>query len=170
MRLAVGYVVGSDHLCRKGQAGRFDADLCQRPSAGSDDRPAVERKAGQEIEGAGKQDHSFQIFDLAAFHLAILSFVIGIRKIFANGGEAGTSVRTSDHFVGIESMLDRPAMPDAADGGRRVDKYAIEIEQERGTVELSHQVVILRGYQVLRMGCASVLKTTLLKSSVSGGA
>ena len=43
-------------------------------------------------------------------------------------------------LLGIESMLDRPAMPDARHGGSGVDEDSIHIKEKRGAANLIHSL------------------------------
>jgi hypothetical protein len=75
-------------------------------------------------------------------------------------------------FVRVEPVLDGPSPPHARDGGCGVDEDSIHVEEKSGAVDLDHAVrPDLRRYHVLQMAWwASVLKTILFRSMVSGGA
>src|SRR5579862_2359270 len=138
--LTVHDVIGGDESPWQGQTGGFDANLGQRARARSDDGPAIGGKACEKVERAGERDHAFKVFDLAALNFAILGFVISVRKIFADGGETGTSVGGGYDFLGIESMFDRPLSPDAGDGGSGVDEDSVHIEKKGSAVKFGHLI------------------------------
>lgn len=82
---------------------------------------------------AGKSDDVGDFFDFAALHPTILFEMdggIGLGKKFADGSQAGAAVGEVDDVVGIEIVLERPASPDARDGGGGVDEDAIHIDEE----------------------------------------
>ncbi len=61
MRLAVRYVGGGDHAGGQRQSCGLDADLGQATGAGSDDGPAIRRKAGEQSDRSGQGDHTFEV-------------------------------------------------------------------------------------------------------------
>ena len=63
----------------------------------------------KELAGTGEGDESFNVFDLTAFYLLVFRLVVGVGKKFANGGDAGTSVRAAHRIFGIKSVLNGPA-------------------------------------------------------------
>ena len=121
------------------QAGGTKADLGQGTTAGSHDGPAVNREAGEQVERSGEWNHAFQIFDFPAFDFAILGFVVRARQIFAHRSEARTTASSRDNFLRIEAVFNRPLMPDAGNGGGRVDQYSIHVKEERAAADLLHQ-------------------------------
>ena len=58
---------------------------------------------------------------------------------FLNGGEAGPAVGEMDGMIGVEVVLERPAGPDAGDGGSGVDKDAVHVEEEALADNLGHR-------------------------------
>jgi hypothetical protein len=86
-----------------------------------------------------RQSHNVgDIFDFAAFDLAIFFLVVSVWQQFTNGSEAGAAVRSLDDFIAVESVLCSPSVPDASYGGGGVDQDAIEIEEERAAGDLRH--------------------------------
>src|SRR5579863_7514976 len=128
MRLAVSDVVGGDQLFWQGQAGGADADFGEGPRAGGNNGPTIWRKTGQQGECAGEWKDALKIGNFAAFDFAVLGFVICVRKIFADGGEAGASVGAGHNFPGVEAALDGPLTPDAGDGGSGVYQDSVHVE------------------------------------------
>src|ERR1700679_4265903 len=118
----------------------MNADLSQAARAGSDDGPAIGRKAGEQKDRAGQGDDSCEVRDFAALDFAILGVVVGVRQVVAHGGEAGAAVGVGNNFFRIESVLECPLMPHASDGGRGVDEDAVEVEEQSAAFDLGHGV------------------------------
>src|ERR1700691_4045405 len=138
MRLSLDNVVGGDQFLRSWQAGGSNADFSERPRTRGNNGPAVLGKTGQQIERARQGDDTFEVSDFTPFHLVVLSFMIGVGKIFADRREAGTSVSASNDFFRIEPVLDGPAPPDARDRGGGVDEDSVHVEQKSSAANLSH--------------------------------
>src|ERR1700735_797287 len=138
MRLSLDNVVGGDQFLRSRQAGGPNAGFSGRPRARGNNGPAVLGKTGQQIERARQGDDTFEVSDFAPFHLVVLSFMIGVGKIFADRREAGTSVSASNDFFRTDTVLDGPAQPDARDRGSGVDEHSVHVEEKGGAANLSH--------------------------------
>ena len=128
MGLAVRNVSGSNEMFWQRQACGANAHFGERTSAGGHYCPAIRGERVQELESAGKRDDVSNIFDFTAFDVAILGRMIRIGKKFADGCEAGASVRHAHDGIRIEAMFERPAGPDARNRGGGVHQYAIQIE------------------------------------------
>jgi hypothetical protein len=60
-------------------------------------------------------------------------------KKFADRRETGAAMGASNNFVGVESVLDGPATPDARDCGRGIDEDSVHIEEKSGAVDGGHR-------------------------------
>ena len=140
----MGDVVGGNHLWRYGESGGAKTNFGQPAGTRGHNGPAVGRKAGEQIDSAGKRDYAFEIRDLAAFHFTVFGFMIGIWKVVPHGCETGAAVRSSDDFFRIESVFDGPLAPDALDRGSGVDKNSVHIEEEGGALNFGHNLEMRR--------------------------
>jgi hypothetical protein len=76
--------------------------------------------------------------NFAAFHFEVLGLMVGVREIVAYGRNAGTSMRSTNNVIGIESVPDCPPRPNASNGRRGVDQHAIQVEQESAARDLGN--------------------------------
>src|SRR4029077_1735908 len=118
-----------------------DADFRERAAARGGDGPAVLRDYLQEFDSAGEGNHAFDVFDFAAFDFAIFDVVIGARKEFADGGDAGTAVGLADDFLGDETVLRGPLGPDARDGGSGINEHTVKIEEHATAVNFHSSMI-----------------------------
>ena len=112
----------------EGQPRRPETGLGQRTRAGGHDSPAIRRQFREQPQRAWKQNHAFEVIHFAPFDFVILGGVIGVGQVFADRGQAGTSVGARDNLVRIKAVFNRPAMPHPGNGASGVDQYAVQVE------------------------------------------
>jgi hypothetical protein len=88
--------------------------------------------------GPGEKHHALEILHFAALDFTVLGGVIGVGEVFADGGEAGTTVGASNYLFRIKAMLDCPATPDPGHGASGVDQDTVQIEQDCLAFNLRH--------------------------------
>jgi hypothetical protein len=97
------------------------------------------------MQSAGERDDISDVFDLAAFDIAIFGVVIAPREQFDDGGETGAAMRVAHDILGHKAMFKSPSGPNARDSGSGVNQHAIHVEEYSSAVD--------RGY-----GLSCVLK------------
>lgn len=137
IRFAALHIEGGDEVRRHGQAGSANAHLGERPCAGGHDGPAIGRERTEKGERAGQGNYAFEILNFAALDFAIFRGVVGMGKVFADGGQAGAALGSARDLLRVKAMFERPPCPHPGYGGRGVNEHAIQIEQESAAANLS---------------------------------
>ena len=128
--LAVSDVVGGDHLLRNGQTG--GPQSCGRQSAATrgHDGVAFRRKRRQHLSRARQRLQAIDVIDLALFDLGSFELLHPVaERPCGSVSMVRPSVGQLHHALGIEPLLLRPGLPDAARAGGRVNQYSVQIEK-----------------------------------------
>jgi hypothetical protein len=92
------------------------------------------------MQSAGERDYISDVFDFAAFDVAIFGVVIAPREQFDDGGETGSAVRVAHDFLGDKAMFKSPSGPNAHDSGSGVNEDAIHVEEYSSAVDPCHRL------------------------------
>jgi hypothetical protein len=92
----------------------------------------------EQFTRAGQRNYSLRVFDFSAQDDVVFFFYVGSRNKLANGGDAGTSVRATDGFFGIQTVLDGPACPNARNRWSGVNQNSIKIKEKSATGNFNH--------------------------------
>src|SRR2546425_13271523 len=102
------------------ETSRIDANAGQRPSAGGDDGPALQRKRLKQFHRAGQRDDSIDVSDFPALNLAVFDGVIGVRQKLTYCRNTWPSMLLPYDSVRVEPVLTRPARPHTRNRRRRI--------------------------------------------------
>jgi hypothetical protein len=141
--LAMLDVAGGDHVAHMIPKPRSaKTNFRERARGGSNHNELRWRYGGEKFLCTREGHDALDIFDFRAFHPIVfgeVGSVIGVRKEFLYGGEAGAAVGEVDGVIGVQIVLDGPAGPDASDGGSGVDEDAVHVEEEALAGDLGHR-------------------------------
>ena len=141
--LAALNVTGGDEMVDElPEASGAEAHFGEGTRGGSDHGELTRGQRGEQFPRAGEADDAGEIFDFRALHPGIISEMngrVGVREKSLDGDETGAAVSELDDVIGIHIVFLSPARPDPGDGGSRVDKHAVHINEQALADNLRHR-------------------------------